>query len=604
MWRRTILAGLVLGIPALVQAQEPQYRVDTVNVTATRTARTVDDALASVTVIDRAEIERVQARSVEDLLRGLAGVSVSASGGAGKETSVFLRGSEEDHVLVLVDGIKVGSATTGTVSFQDLPVDAIERVEVVRGPCSSLYGSEAIGGVIQFFTRSGRGRLTPDLVAAGGAFGTYNGSAGVFGGGGRTTFAGVVSRFGTDGFNARRGSGGYPPSEPDKDGYRNTLVSTRVGWQPGAGTETDLHYLRTEGKNSYDGSFVNESESVQEVIGGRLRAAPTGWYSFTTILGSSQDRSSNSKDGVFRTRFDTRRYSVDLQNDIDLPGAGLLTAGFGWQEDRIRSTTSYEATKRGTAGLFGQYQTVVGRNRIRLSLRRDAIQGSAGHTTGCAAWGYNLGGVASITASYGTAFKTPTFNELYYPGFGNHSLRFESSKSFEVGVSRTGTLGRASLSAFENRVENLVAYDASTQMAMNVDRARIRGAESQLAFYRRPWEARGSFTLLDPQYRGSTAGAGDVLARRARRAGRLDVDYSHARFGIGATLVSEGRRYDDLANTVLMPAYATLALRVEYRPVAWCRAQVRVENLLDARYETAATYNQAGRNVYATLRVR
>jgi vitamin B12 transporter len=603
MWRCTFLAFLFLSIPALVQAEEPLYRLDTVNVTATRTARTADETLASVTVIDRTEIERVQARSVEELLHSVPGVSVATNGGAGKFTAAYLRGTEADHVLVLVDGIKVGSATTGMAAFQDIPVEAIDRIEVVRGPCSSLYGSEAIGGVIQIFTRTGRGPVAPDLAGGGGAFGTYDGAVGLSGGGDHSSYAATVSRFRTEGFSARPVTPGAPPDEPDKDGYRNTSVSARMGWRRDQGTEAGINYLHAEGKTFYDGSFVNESEFSQEVLGGRLHATPFGWYRFTTILGRSEDRSSNSKDGDFRTRFDTRRYSAALQNDINLPDGSLLTVGADWLEDRIRSTTTYTATTRDTRGLFGQYQGAIGQNQIRVSLRRDAIREYTGRTTGSAAWGRRLGKVASILASYGTAFKTPTFNELFYPGFGNPALRPEASRSLEVGVSRVGVLGRASLSAFETRVDELITYDAASQMAKNLDRARIRGLESQLALYRRPWEARVSLTLLDPRNRASTTGAGSTLPYRARRSGRVDVDYSRTQFGLGATLQGEGRRYDDLANSTVMPAYATLDLRLEYAPASWCRAQLRMENVVDARYETVATYDQPGRAIFLTLRV-
>ncbi len=604
MWRRTILAGLILSVPTVVQSEEPLYRLDTVNVTATRTARTADETLASVTVIHRTEIERVQARSVEELLRGVPGVSVATNGGVGKFTAVYLRGTEADHVLVLVDGIKVGSATTGLAAFQDIPVEAVERIEVVRGPCSSLYGSEAIGGVIQIFTRTGRGPLAPDLTAGGGAFGTYDGAASISGGSDHSSYVATVSRFRTEGFSARPITAGAPPDEPDKDGYRNASVLARVGWRRGQGTEAGIHYLRAEGETFYDGTFVNETEFSQEVLGGRLHAAPFGWHRFAAILGSSQDRSSNSKDGDFRTRFDTHRYSAALQNDIDLSDGSLLTVGVDWLEDRIRSTTVYTATTRDTRGLFGQYQGAVGQSHIRLSLRRDAIRDYMSRTTGGGAWGCRLGKVASIFASYGTAFKAPTFNELFYPGFGNPALRPESSRSLEVGVSRADVLSRASLSAFETRVDDLITYDASSQMAMNVDRARVRGLESQLALYRRPWEARVSLTLLDPKNRGSTTEAGNILPYRARRSGRVDVDYSRTHFGLGATLQGEGRRYDDLANSTVMPAYATLDLRLEYAPAGWCRAQLRMENLLDARYETVATYDQPGRGIFLTLRVR
>jgi vitamin B12 transporter len=162
----------VLLVAACAQAFAAEPLPDVV-VTATRTAQSADATLASVTVITREDIERRQAQSLADVLRGTAGLTFSNSGGAGKATAVYLRGSNADHVLVLVDGIKVGSATTGTASFQDIPVAQIERIEIVRGPRASLYGSEAIGGVIQIFTRRGGGAPTPSFAAKAGSYGTY-----------------------------------------------------------------------------------------------------------------------------------------------------------------------------------------------------------------------------------------------------------------------------------------------------------------------------------------------------------------------------------------------------------------------------------------------
>ena len=602
MIRHLILAGLFLVRPVSASADEPKYRLDPVNVTATRTLQTQDGTLASVTVIERAEIERAQAQSVEDLLRGLTGVTVSTSGGVGKTSYVFLRGTEPDHVLVLVDGIRVGSATTGTASIQDLPVDAIERIEVARGPCSSLYGSEAVGGVIQIFTRSGSGQLRPEGSATGGAFGTYRGSVGLLGGG-RVSFAGVVTRFRTDGFNAVRGASGDPPSEPDKDGYRNTLVSSRVAWSPNETVTTDAHYLRSQGTTAYDGFFVNESDYVQEVLGGRFQLAPPR-YRLSAVLGRSQDLSSSSKDGVFQAQFDTRRYAADLQGDMELAQANILSIGFGGQEDQVRSTTDYAATKRLLGGGFVQFQGRFVRARVRGSLRRDATQGTSARTTGSAAVGYTVTNAVSVMASYGTAFKTPTFNELYYPGFGNSRLRPESSANLEFGVSATSRSARVSLNAYRNDVEDLIAYDGASQAAMNVERAQIRGMESEVTVAGGPWAARISATLLDPEYRGPTPGTGNVLPLRSRRVGRFDLDYAQRHFGAGTTLLAEGERYDDLANTIRLPAYGLVTLRFAYKPASWCEAQLRVENLLDARYETIATYNQPGRNVSLTLRVR
>src|SRR5690606_30798456 len=249
--------------------------LDEVVVTASRTATTVADALAPVEVIDHDEIVRSQARSLQELLRGRAGISMSTQGGAGKLSTLFLRGAESDHVLVLVDGVRVGSATSGLVSFQDLPVDMIDRVEIVRGPRSALYGSEAIGGVIQVFTRRDGGAFAPRATASIGSHGQAAGSVG-FGGGNGTGWFGLDLAYRNDeGIDACRVATPSPFSggcfitvpQPDRDGYRNKSLSLRAGTHLGDTLEFDVHALHAEGRNAYDGDFGNVSKVRQQVFG-------------------------------------------------------------------------------------------------------------------------------------------------------------------------------------------------------------------------------------------------------------------------------------------------------------------------------------------------
>jgi vitamin B12 transporter len=201
-----LAATCVLGLPGAAFAQAATD-LDEVIVTATRTAITVDDALAAVEVIDSEEIARSQARSLPELLRGRAGVNLVNQGGVGKLTTLFLRGSESDHVLVLVDGVRIGSATSGLAAFQDLPIDQIDRVEVVRGPRSSLYGSEAIGGVIQVFTRRSRAGVTPHFKLGSGSNGLREANGGLDIGFARGWFGVDYNHQSSDGIHACRGAG-------------------------------------------------------------------------------------------------------------------------------------------------------------------------------------------------------------------------------------------------------------------------------------------------------------------------------------------------------------------------------------------------------------
>ena len=274
---------------------------DAVVVTATRTAQTVDDSLASVSVITRADIERLQAQSLYDLLRGTAGISVANNGGAGKYTALFMRGTESDHVLVLIDGVKVGSATTGSTAFQDIPLTQIERIEIVRGPRSSLYGSEAIGGVIQIFTRRGQGEVKPSFSFSAGNYGTYNTQVGIAGGDKTNWFSANLSNLITKGFNACKGSlsSGCFTVEPDKDDYHNIAASLRGGFRFGNSGTAELSALRSEGDTSYDGDSLfstNESSSVQQVLGGKVSFAAAPVWQMSLAAGQSRDMTDSFQD--------------------------------------------------------------------------------------------------------------------------------------------------------------------------------------------------------------------------------------------------------------------------------------------------------------------
>ncbi len=602
-----IPAALLLLGPSWTQAQFADQTLDTVIVTATRTARTTDETLASVTVITREDIERRQAQSVPDLLRGEAGLSVVNTGGRGKVSTVLLRGTNADQVLVLIDGVRVGSATAGITAFQDLPIELIERIEIVRGPRSSLYGSEAIGGVIQIFTRRGGGELRPHISLGGGRYNTIEGSAGVSGGGDNSWFDASISGVDTSGFDACRAEAatafsGCFTDEPDRDGYRNLSGSLRAGQRLDDGTEFDLRWLRTRADSDFDGDFVNETEIMQQLLGGSLRFSPTEVWDVLLSAGRYWDDSDNLKDGVFNNRFDTRRDSLSLQNDLAIGDDHLLTLGLDYQKDQVDSTTEFAVTSRDNTGVFGQYLGYLGDHDVQLALRHDDNQQFGGQTTGGVAWGYALSDGLRLTATYGTAFKAPSFNDLYFPGFGNPDLLPEESRSIELGLSGTTDWGNWSLNAYHTRVDDLIAFDAPTNAPGNINQAVIRGVEAITGLRLAGWDLGANLTLLDPENRSDGPNNGNVLPRRAEQSLRLDLDRDYGRYRVGASLIAEGRRYDDLANRQRLGGYATVDLRGEYRIDRDWRVQARIENLLDKDYETAAFFNQPGRGVYLTLR--
>ncbi len=607
---------ILFGMTSVFASDNPSDRGDRpvenavlpdVIVTATRTARTADETLAPVTVITREDVERLQLRSVQDALRNVSGLSIANNGGPGKTTSVFLRGTESDHVLVLIDGIKIGSATSGSAAFQDIPIDQIERIEVVRGPRSSLYGSEALGGVIQLFTRKGGGKLTPSFSVGGGSDKTLQGNIGISGGGEHGWFSANLSGFDTNSFNACSGrpfpsGGGCFTNEPDDDGYRNVSGALRAGYRFANGTELDVNWLRTEGDNEFDGSFVNESDFMQQVFGANARFSPLANWQISLRVGRSYDKSKNFKDGNFRTRFDTKRDILSLQNDILITADQLLTVGADYQDDQIDSNNNFAETDRANKAVFGQYQGEFNAHNWQLSVRYDDNEQFGGKTTGNVTWGYAFNNELRFTAAYGTAFKAPTFNELYFPGFGNPELEPETSQSWEIGLSGVMPVGRWAINAFWTEVDDLIAFDAATFAPANVDSARIRGLEAEITTRLLEWDISANLTLLDPENRSDGANNGNTLPRRATESFNLRADRAFGRWRVGTTINAVGKRYDDLANNRELGAYTTVDLRGEYSVAKNWLLQAQIVNLFDKDYETAAFYNQPGRGFFFTVR--
>ncbi|SFE34170.1 TonB-dependent vitamin B12 receptor [Nitrosomonas sp. Nm166] len=608
------LAVLWFGTTATVFATNAEHQEKPVIVTATRTAQTADTALASVTVITRQDIERQQARSIQDLFRGVPGVSISNSGGAGKNTSVFMRGTESDHVLVMIDNIKVGSATSGTTAFENIPIDQIERIEIVRGPRSSLYGSEAIGGVIHIFTRKGdtSGGLKPSFNFGGGSFGTLEGSVGLSRGWKQGWFNMTASGIGTKGFNACTGSdtAGCFTHEPDRDGYRNVAGSMRAGYRFQNGLEIDGNFMQSAGKTEFDG-FPNKGTLMQQVFGGTARYSPVDFWRINLIGGRSREDSDNFLGTVFFSRFNTARDTISVLNDFTLSKNQLLTIGMDYQKDHVRSTEAFTVHSRTNWGVFAQHQATFAKHDIQLSLRHDDNQQFGSRVTGGAGWGYPLTENIRLLANFGSAFKAPTFNDLYYPSSSffssNPNLRPEDSRSYEFGTRGKADWGNWSLNFYETRIDDLIGLASNPQtgilMPVNIEKARIRGFEGILSAQIKGWLFNTNLTLLDAEDRSSGLNRGNILPRRAEQSFRLDADRQFGQYyRLGAMLLVEGERFDDLANTRKLDSYVKFDLRAEYILNKHWRLQGRIENLFNERYETAAFFNQPGRNFMAMIR--
>ena len=599
-------AVLLASMPVLGLAQDNPSSLEQVVITPSLIPEPVVDAISSVTVITRADIDRLQPRSVADLLQGMAGVSVVNNGGLGETTSVSIRGTNSDHVLVLIDGIKIGSATTGTAAWEQLPVSQIERIVIVRGPYSSLYGSGAIGGVIEIFTRQGAlgEPSVPSFSVSGGSHGTYRAELGDSGSARDGWYNASVNGLYTNGYpicvaGAPATAGCYTSSPQQGFWSGSAAVSGGYRWSQATGT---ADFLRTDGENRYDGNIYagDESRIAQQVLGGTLTTNPLSALTVMLSAGQSKDLSQEYFDSAPDGYFDTARDTASWVNRLSLLDRQKLLLGADYERDAVSSDTAYPVTSRRDTGEFGLYQWLGPRTELQLSLRHDQNQQFGGHFTWSAQWAYRISTLLRASASYGTAFKAPTFNDLYFPYYGDPTLRPETSHSAEVGLNGHSTHFLWAVSTYETWIQDLIEYDPVTFGAANIDAARIQGVEARLGGWLEGWRGQLQLTALDPRDVGVDYGA--LLPRIARFTERLDLDRAFGPFGVGASLIEVGPRYEDPANTERMGGYDTLDLRASwlFRP-QW-QVQVLLANTFNKSYETALYYNQPGRSAYLTLR--
>jgi vitamin B12 transporter len=515
-----------------------------------------------------------------------------------------MRGTESDHVLVLVDGIKIGSATAGTVPFEHIPLSQVERIEVVRGPRSSLYGSEAIGGVIQIFTRHGKGKQQQWELSGGiGSESTYQLHGGVFGSSQASWYSLFASYLQTDGFNACQGSvtAGCFTIEPDEDGYDNKSLHVRMGHRLGANGNLEAFAWRSDSNTQYDSSFDNEADLLQQLLGIKLDYAANEQWLINLNVGNGQDEIENFGHQVTRTFFDTNRTTVSLLNSFFLPHNQLFVIGYDYQQDEVDSSTAYTVNSRDNQGLFAEYKLPWARGDMIIGLRQDDNEQFGQHTTGNISIGYQLRPQTRLFLSYGTAFKAPSFNELYYPDYGNPNLEPEKAQSIELGLSGSQSHSSWFLNTYHSRIEQLIAtnFDPTTNnyFADNINKAKITGLETGYKASYQGWELGINLSWLKPEDETT----GNILPRRAEKAFQLALAERRGPARLEFNFLAQGPRYDDSANTQRLGGYGIFNLLGEYNHDKNWSIRLRLENLLDKEYQTASFYNTPGRSWLLTF---
>jgi vitamin B12 transporter len=591
---RTFVSAVLAAssIPGAAHAQAA-FEQPTVVVTASRRTQTVDDTLSSVTVLTRADIERSQAPDLLDLLRLQAGVDLSRTGGPGQSTSLFLRGTNSNQVLVLIDGVRVASSNSGQFDFAHLPVEQIERVEIVRGPRASWWGSDAIGGVIQVFTRDPAGA---SASARAGSYGRYGATAAFGARGDAGTFGVALGLDSMDGYSAQNERGfGY---DPDDDGYHNRNASLRGTLA--LGTQTlGASLLRTDADVEFDEGRTDAlNQSVGIALSGPLAAR---WTHALTAGHAREDLDTPAFFGVFESRRETLDWQHALAaadattvsfgvNYVHEAGASIDTFGGSAAYDRSRSNRALHAGVAHEAGPFD----------VELAGRHDDSSTFGGESTFQAAAGWRFDG-GRLFASYGEGFRAPTLSELYFPGFdglfaGNPDLDPERSHSAEFGADWTPAAGLTlGARAYRTRVRNLIAFEGPNLSAINIGRAAIDGVELAAAFARDAWRVDAHATFQDAENRDTGL---DLLRRPARKlaASATCTPIDDLDVGVEGLLASERRDFG-----ASLPGYGLLNLRVAWRFAPAWRLDARVENVLDKDYELAAGFNTPGRSAQVAL---
>lgn len=594
--------GLGVSPIALAQASTASP-AETVVVTATRTPQRVDQALAQVTVIDRARIEAASGRTLAELLAGESGVQSWSNGGLGKNASVSLRGLESRHTLLLIDGVRYGSATLGTPSWDNIPLDAIERIEIVRGPMSGLYGSEAVGGVIQIFTRRGQQGFHPEFAAALGSRSYGELAAGARFGSGLVDGSLRLQHRRTDGFSATNPK--LPSNyNPDDDGFDQTSVNGRIGLRLGD-WRADATLLKTEGTNHYDdGAGVDTRAALRTEVMSLQLAGPvtSAWRTSVRASRSRDDFETLASASAFSTlgTIGTTQTQFGWENQINTPLGTALVLAERVQQEVERPGTPFAVSERSVTGLALGINGEAGAHGWQANVRRDRNSQFGGQTTGSLGYGYELAPGLRATASFGTSFVAPSFNQLYFPGFGNPNLLPEEGRQREVGlVWRNGPV-TSRLAYFDNRIRG---YISGGPLPTNIPRVKVDGISASVDAVLGAWTLAGSIDSIQPiNATEGTTNFGRILPRRVQDSGRLAVDWRGGGFTLGGSLQAFGERFDNANNSTRLGGFAMLDLRAEW---AFARDWVLAAKLNNAggkTYETVFGYNQPGREGFVTVR--
>jgi vitamin B12 transporter len=568
-------------------------------VTATRSPAPLQDILAQVDVITRDDITNSGAGTFTELLQRRANLDIRATGGPGQPSSVFIRGTNATHTLVLINGQRIASSTSGASALENLPLDVIDRIEVVRGPLSGLYGSDAIGGVIQIFTRPTSTEPRLNAAIGVGTNASTHLSANIGGTIGATRVSLDLAQRRIDAPSASNPAAGSFTFNPDRDPYENTSVALCLVHQLWQGETVSLNLWSSTGKTNFDAGLNNNAVNKQHLSGLALVSENNFTDSWKSRLSFGSTRDDSRVTTASSSRFETTQKQLSWQHDL-ITQIGNATIGIERRREEVASSTRYTANERVTDAIWASLSQRVDAQTLTLTARRDREDQFGKRSTGNATWGYQLWKDELIYLSAGKAFRAPSFNDLYFPGFSNPLLRPEKSESGEFGWRVTRPSFLFNFALFENRIDELIVFDSATSKPQNIRRARIRGWEAGLdtRWLGLDWRAR--LTAQQPE----DTDTNKQLRGRARLLGSLGVSYKLGAWEWGADVTGSGARFDSTneAPTSRMAGYALLGGYARYRINGQWSVDLTGSNLLDRRYELARGYNPLGRQLQFNVR--
>ncbi len=606
--RLAVLLGslaCVLSTSAQTAAPAPVATLPEVVVTATRVLQPLTDLVADVTIVDRGQIQRSGAAGLGDVLARLPGIEMARNGGLGGITSVFLRGAETRFTAVFIDGVRVDSQGTGGASWDVIPLSQVDRIEVLRGPAGAVYGSDAIGGVIQIFTRKGEGPPSPYVGLSLGTYGTTKAEAGVSGSQGSWDYSLGLVRQESKGFNVMQSR------NSDDDGYTSESLAARVGLELNAAHRLDLSVLSSQLNAQYDSQFgaINVDDRTLK----KLQTSALSWraqwsadYSSTVSVNRSQDRYETLPSPDLTV---TNMTGYLFHNEYRRQGHVLT-----WTlERRDNELSNSETTPRDSShfqnALALGYGLSGSGHSVQLNLRHDIDSVFGPQTTGALGYGYALTPNWRVKAAAGTAFRAPTLYQRFSP-YGAADLLPETGRNLDLGLNYAEGPRAFGLTVYQNNVSNLIQYEGNTGTCpandpldpfggcyANTAKARYQGMTLTGRYLIGNVTVSGSLDVQDPR----DSVTGKLLARRAQQHGKLAAETRVRGWAVGAELQASGLRYNNAGNTTELPGYALLGLRAESQVAKNWTLLVRLDNATDAKYELAQGYASAGRSLYAGL---